>query len=118
MAYEKKGEYPLAVREYKLAVKEVPLAHLFLGNVYFLQKKYTLAEEHYKHCIRELQDNPEPYNNLAWLYYTQGIKLDEAETLARRAVELAPKNHDAAYQDTLEHILRAKTRGRNQWPGG
>jgi len=54
---------------------------------------------------------PRPYNNLAWLYYTQGINLDEAENLARRAVALAPAGGDAPYRDTLDQILKARSQG-------
>ena len=118
MAYEKKGDYELAMREYKLAVKDIPLARLFLGNVYFLQNSYASAEKQYRRAIRELPENPRPYNNLAWLYYMQGIKLNEAEALARRAVKLAPEGEGTAYYDTLGHILRAKARELEKRPGG
>jgi tetratricopeptide (TPR) repeat protein len=107
-AYESKGEYDLAVKEYKAASRSLPLAHLFLGNVYFLQKNYAAAEEEYRHAIDKLPENPRPYNNLAWLYYTERSKLEEAETLARRAVALAPPGGDGPYRDTLEHILKAR----------
>jgi tetratricopeptide (TPR) repeat protein len=107
-AYESKGEYDLAVAEYKAASRKVPLARLFLGNVYFLQKNYDAAEGEYRRAVEELPENPRPYNNLAWLYYTQGIKLEEAENLARRAVALAPPGEDGPYRDTLEHILKAR----------
>jgi tetratricopeptide (TPR) repeat protein len=108
VAYEHKAEYDLAAAEYKSASKSLPLARLFLGNVFFLQRNYTAAEEEYRRAITELPDNPRPYNNLAWLYYTQGIKLEEAETLARRAVALAPPGEDGPYRDTLEQILKAR----------
>jgi len=107
-AYESKGEYDLAAREYKTASRSLPLAHLFLGNVFFLQRNHSAAEEEYRRAITALPENPRPYNNLAWLYYTQGIKLEEAETLARRAVALAPSGEDGPYRDTLEHILKAR----------
>ncbi len=108
MAYELKAEYDPAIAEYKTASRSLPLAHLFLGNVFFLQREYAAAEEEYRRAIRELPENPRPYNNLAWLYYTQGIKLEEAETLARRAVALAPPGEDSPYRDTLEQILKAR----------
>ncbi len=110
MAYEKNGEFDLALREYKEASEEIPQARLFLGNIYFLQKDYASAEREYEQAIAVIPDNPRPYNNLAWLYYTQGNKLDEAEALARRAVELAPKGKDSAYRDTYERIVQAKRR--------
>jgi tetratricopeptide (TPR) repeat protein len=114
MAYESKKEYDLAVAEYTTASRRLPAAYLFLGNVLFLQGKYTESEQRYRRAIKELPEDPRPYNNLAWLYYTQGIKLEEAENLARRAVALAPTGEDASYRDTLDQILKARSqRGRS-----
>jgi tetratricopeptide (TPR) repeat protein len=107
-AYESKGEYDLAAANYKAASRSLPLAHLFLGNVFFLQRNYAAAEDEYRRAIDKLPDNPRPYNNLAWLYYTEGTKLEEAESLARRAVALAPPGEDGPYRDTLEHIVKAR----------
>jgi tetratricopeptide (TPR) repeat protein len=111
MAYENKKEYDLAAAEYTTASRSLPVAYLFLGNVLFLQGKYTEAEQRYRRTITELPEDPRPYNNLAWLYYTQGIKLEEAENLARRAVALAPAGEDTPYRDTLNQILKARSQG-------
>jgi len=116
MAYEGKKEYDLAVAEYTKASRSLPLAYLFLGNVLFVQGKYGESEQRYLRAIKELPGDPRPYNNLAWLYYTQGIKLEEAESLARRAVALAPAGGDAPYRDTLEQILRARSEGARSSP--
>jgi tetratricopeptide (TPR) repeat protein len=107
-AYEGKKEYDLAVAEYTTASRSLPVAYLFLGNVLFLQGKYVESEQRYRRAIKELPGDPRPYNNLAWLYYTQGIKLEEAENLAHRAVALAPAGEDAPYRDTLDQILKAR----------
>jgi tetratricopeptide (TPR) repeat protein len=108
MAYESKKEYDLAVGEYTTASRSLPVAYLFLGNVLFLQGKYVESEQRYRRAIKELPGDPRPSNNLAWLYYTQGIKLEEAENLARRALSLAPAGEDAPYRDTLDRILKAR----------
>jgi Flp pilus assembly protein TadD len=42
-------------------------------------------------------------NNLAYMYATLGRNLDEALPLARRAVELRPRN--ASFLDTLGYVL-------------
>jgi tetratricopeptide (TPR) repeat protein len=107
VAYEKEGEYDLAEREYRSAGK-LPEAHLLLGNLHFLRREYPAAEKAYKRAIRRMPENPKPRNNLAWLYYTQRIKLTEAEEEARRAVSLAPEGEEAVYRDTLERILEIK----------
>ena len=108
LAYENDGAQAAAEREYRAAAGKLPLAHLYLGNLYFTQRDWTAAESHYRRAIRALPDNPEPYNNLAWLYYVRGENLDEAESLARRAVELAPPDRKTPFQDTLAHVLRAR----------
>ncbi|MFH1091955.1 MAG: tetratricopeptide repeat protein [Pseudomonadota bacterium] len=108
LSYEQSGQYDLAEQEYKRVAGKLPLAHLYWGNLLYGQKQYQQAEEHYLKAIRGLPDNPEPYNNLAWLYYEQGLDLDEAERLARRALDLAPAERKAPFQDTLDHIIRAK----------
>ena len=111
MAYESKKEYDLAAAEYTTASRSLPAAYLFLGNVLFLQGKYAESEQRYRRAIKELPGDPRPYNNLAWLYSTQGINLEEAENLARRAVALAPAGGDAPYRDTLDQILKARSQG-------
>ncbi len=68
------------------------------------------AEKYYKKAIDKDKNNPDAYNNLAWLYYTEKQKLDEAETLATRAAALAAKDpsKSAAYKDTLDKIKALK----------
>ena len=104
ISYEEKGEYDLAIHEYQSALEHFPIAHLYLANIYFLRKEYLLSEKHYKEAIQRLPENPRPYNNLAWLYFTQGTKLDEAQTLAQRAIKLVPPSEASAYLDTLQKI--------------
>jgi tetratricopeptide (TPR) repeat protein len=116
LAYESKKEYDLAAAEYTAASRSLPAAHLFLGNVLFLQGKYAESEQRYRRAIKELPGDPRPYNNLAWLYCTQGTKLEEAENLARRAVALAPAGGDAPYRDTLDQILKARSEGGSSSP--
>jgi tetratricopeptide (TPR) repeat protein len=109
LAYEERGDYENAIKEYRDVGEKLPLSCLFLANIYFVKKNYRMAEEQYKIAIREMPENPRPYNNLAWLYKSEGTNLDEAEALARRAVELASEEEKAAYLDTLEKILKANS---------
>jgi tetratricopeptide (TPR) repeat protein len=103
-AYEQQGKTELAEKEYKLAAKQNPLGHLYLGNLYFSQDDANQAEKAYKKAIDGMPDNFEAYNNLAWLYYTRQTRLDRAEELARRALELAPADKKDQPRDTLEKI--------------
>ena len=108
LAYEQKKEFKLAVREYKLAVDDLPIANHYLGNSFFQMEEYDQAEKWYRKAIEKLPEDPNPNNNLAWLFYTKKENLKEAETLARRALELAPEDARQQYQDTLDHILAAQ----------
>jgi tetratricopeptide (TPR) repeat protein len=103
VTYEKQGDFDNALKEYKSASKKLPLAYLYMGNVYFQKKEYEEAEVHYKKAIKKDPENADAYNNLAWLYYTKRERLDEAEKLALKAIELNPSKKET-YGDTLEKI--------------
>ncbi len=85
VSYEEKGELDNAIKEYRLASKKLPLAYLYLGNVHFLKKEWAEAEKYYKEAIQKDPQNADAYNNLAWLYYTKGENLKEAEDLASKS---------------------------------
>ena len=103
-AYEQEGRFDLAEAQYKRVARKEPLAHLFLGNVFFAQKEYDKAEKHYKTAMRRLPDNPDPANNLAFLYCTLSKNLTEARALAQKAVQLAPQDSLAPYLNTADCI--------------
>jgi tetratricopeptide (TPR) repeat protein len=111
MSYEQGGELDMAMREYERAADDLPLAWLYLGNVHYVRKDTAAAEKAYRKAIEVLPGNPEPLNNLAWIWYEQGKELDRAEKLAEQAVALAPPGGEATYLDTLEKI-REKRAGR------
>lgn len=103
VAYEQKGEFDHAIKQYELASGKLPIAYLYLGNAYFQKKEFPKAETNYKKAIRRIPQNADAHNNLAWLYYTQRNHLDEGERLALKAIELNPAKEDI-YRDTLEKI--------------
>jgi tetratricopeptide (TPR) repeat protein len=103
VVYEKKGEFESAIKEYEAASKKLPVAYLYLGNVYFQKKELGEAEEYYRIAIDEDPQNADAHNNLAWLYYTKRENLYEAERLALKAIEISPSKREI-YQDTLEKI--------------
>jgi tetratricopeptide (TPR) repeat protein len=106
VSYESKGEYDLAIKEYKQA-QGLPQAYLYLGNVYFAKNQWGLAESYYEKAITEMPKDADGYNNLAWLYYTKGENLEKAESLALKALELNPAKKEI-YQDTLQKIRAAR----------
>ncbi len=69
-----------------------------MGNVYFQKKEYEEAEVHYKKAIKKDPENADAYNNLAWLYYTKRERLDEAEKLALKAIELNPSKKEELWR--------------------
>ena len=110
VAYEKQGELDAAIKEYKLAAKNLPGAYLYLGNAHFQKRELGKAEKYYKKAIEKEPGNADAYNNLAWLYYTKKEKLDQAENLALKALELNPAK-ESIYYDTLDKIREMKKTG-------
>jgi tetratricopeptide (TPR) repeat protein len=107
VAYERRGEFDQAIREYQLAAKKLPIAFLYLGNAYFLKNDWDQAEIYFKKAIEKDANNAVAYNNLAWLYYRRGKNLDQAEALAQKALDLDPSK-GSIYRDTLEKVKEKK----------
>ena len=112
VSYERGGEFDAALAEYAVAAKRIPVALLYMGNVYFQKKDFENAELYFAKAIEETND-PRAYNNLAWLYYTQDRNLEAAEGLARVAVAADPLSGD--YKDTLRKI-QEKRKGPQDGP--
>ncbi|MFH2012257.1 MAG: tetratricopeptide repeat protein [Pseudomonadota bacterium] len=110
-AYEKKGEFDPAIKEYTLAAKKLPLTYLYLGNIYFQKGEYDEAEKNYLKAIRKNIQNADVYNNLAWLYYNKKENLEEAEKLVLKAMDMNPSKENI-YRDTLEKIEELKKSDR------
>lgn len=108
VSYEQGGELELALKHYRAASEDMPLAFLYVGNVHFLRKEYAEAESSYEKAIRKTGD-PRALNNLAWLYYTLDRELERAEALASEAVELNPEN--TSFRDTLDTIREKRSHG-------
>ncbi|MBW1796045.1 MAG: tetratricopeptide repeat protein [Deltaproteobacteria bacterium] len=51
VAYEKRGEFDSAIKEYRLAAKKLPIAYLHLGNSHFQKNELHEAEESYKEAV-------------------------------------------------------------------
>ncbi|MEW6067460.1 MAG: tetratricopeptide repeat protein [Nitrospirota bacterium] len=105
--YEKNSEQDNALKEYKTASKKLPVAYLYMGNIYYYKEDFDKAEYYYREALDKDSGNADAYNNLAWLYYIKKKNLDEAETLSLKAIELNPAKKDI-YKDTLEKIRLIK----------
>ncbi len=106
VAYERSEEFDNALKEYEKASRKLPIAYLYMGNLYFLRNEYEKAEHAYRKMIAKDPRNADAHNNLAWLYYTLRVNLREAEDLAIRAIELNPAKKDI-YEDTVLKIRAA-----------
>ena len=106
VSYEKTGELDAALTQYEAASRKMPVAYLYMGNIYFRKNDPGNAERAYKRAIEKAGD-ARAYNNLAWLYYTRDEHLEEAERLARKAVEMSPESTD--FKDTLEKIIEKRS---------
>ncbi|WP_435550004.1 tetratricopeptide repeat protein [Desulfobacterium sp. N47] len=103
LSYEKINEVDPAIKQYEMAAKSLPVAYLYLGNVYFKKNNFDEAVNNYKEAIRKDPQNSDAYNNLAWLYYTKKENLEEAEKLVLKAMTINPSKENI-YLDTLDKI--------------
>lgn len=76
------------------------------GQVELLTGNLDAAEALLRRALRAAPDQPETLNNLAYVLLRRGEPLDEAATLAERAVQLDPRV--AAYHDTLARVRVAR----------
>jgi tetratricopeptide (TPR) repeat protein len=110
VALEAAGRLDEAIAAYRGVVEEQPdwaLAWTDLGNSLSRSGRTTEAEAAYRSAIAIDPANRDALNNLAWLLLEEGTRLDEAEALARRALEAGGPDENLV-RDTLERILRKK----------
>ena len=104
IAYEHKGDWDLALKEYDLAAQQDPKGHFYKGNLLFQQNRLADAEAAYRRALKAMPDEAYLYNNLAWLLLTSNSRLEEAEELAELAVKRSSQEQFAEFWDTLSQI--------------
>ncbi len=77
--------------------------HYHLATLYYATEELAKAEEYYRLALKFKPDSAESLNNLAYLLAEQNRKIDEAASMAEKAVKLEPGN--ASYLDTLGWLL-------------
>jgi Tfp pilus assembly protein PilF len=109
VAYERKGEFDLAQREYEKALRKdgnLYRARVNLGNIFLAKKEYGLAREEYLLALGLRPGDAEATNNLSWAAIYSGEGIDEA--LARmETVVTGPKGRQPVFLDTLG-VLRMR----------
>jgi len=104
VAYEEKGDFALAEKEYEKAIKknrEWVIPYLNLGHLYYRQDKLDQAERALREGLRVKGDHPDLLNNLAWVLMEKG-QLAEAKALIDKAIAIEDKEE---YRDTRQEIL-------------
>jgi Tfp pilus assembly protein PilF len=104
VAYEEKGDFALAGKEYEKAIKmnkEWVIPYLNLGHLYYRQDKLDQAEGALREGLRVKGDHPDLLNNLAWVLMEKG-RLEEAKALIDKAIAIEDKEE---YRDTRQEIL-------------
>lgn len=98
------GDSKKAENYYKkaLLVKKDPGILVKLGLLNEKSKEFEKAGEYYEELIKYFPELFIGYNQLAWLYTRQGIELNKAMTLAKKADTLQPGN--AGILDTIGWI--------------
>jgi len=109
VAYERNGEYDMAIREYERALrkeKDFFQGRVNLGNARLAKKEYGKAEEEYRKALEVRPGDPEATNNLAWAAIFSGERMEEAAA-KMEAVLSRPENRTATLFDTLG-VLRKR----------
>ena len=92
--------------ERALAVKKDPVLLFKLGIIYERQKKYKKTADLAEKLIQQFPDSYLGYNQLAWIYAVQEIRLDKALSYAKKANEL--KSSHPEILDTLGWVYYKK----------
>lgn len=104
VAYEEKGDFGLAEKEYGKALKknrEWVIPYLNLGHLYYRQNQLDRAENILREGLRAKGDHPDLLNNLAWVLMEKG-RLEHAQYLIDKAISIEDKEE---YRDTRREIL-------------
>ena len=104
VAYEEKGDFNLAAKEYEKAIRknrEWVVPYLNLAHVCYRQDKLDQAERVLREGIRIKGDHPDLLNNLAWIMMEKG-EFKNALYLVDKAIHL---DNTEEYRDTRQAIL-------------
>ena len=104
VAYEQKGDFDLAGKEFEKAIKKNKdwvIPYLNLGHLYYRQGKLDQAESALREGLRVKGSHPDLLNNLAWVLMDKG-QLKEAKALIDKVIAIDDKEE---YQDTRQEIL-------------
>lgn len=74
-----------------------------LGDAYNTARQYSASDSAYNAALRLQPDNASVLNNYSYYLSVRGIRLDDAERMSKRSLELRP--NEATFMDTYGWIL-------------
>lgn len=126
LLHEARGEFDLAVLEYKKEQETSPFNYkpdFNLGLLYAKAKQFDKAIKEFQSCIEKNEEFPNAYVFLAKAYMDSGKNLNEAEKLAVKGLGLKPDlrttilahfvladiyNRLGRYPESQQHVNKAK----------
>ena len=112
VAYEAAGQLDLAAGEYRRALRLEPGqagARVNLGNLEAARGRWRSAEKCYRRALADSSTDVDAMNNLAVALLRQDRRMDEARSLAERAVA-AGGERDSIYRATLAEVKSGQLR--------
>lgn len=77
-----------------------------LGDIYYTTKQYTLSDQAFDKALALDANNANVLNNYSYYLSERGLRLDDAERMSKKALELRPE--EGTYLDTYGWILYRK----------
>lgn len=114
LGYNYKKDYTKAINAINRAIDMIPeenkgeLSDMYgtLADIYNNTKQYELSDENFDKALKLIPDNASTLNNYSYYLSERNTRLDEAEKMSKRSLELAPDQ--PTFLDTYGWIMYKK----------
>lgn len=114
LGYNYKKDYTKAINAVNRAIDMIPeenkseLSDMYgtLADIYNNTKQYELSDENFDKALKLIPDNASTLNNYSYYLSERNTRLDEAEKMSKRSLELAPDQ--PTFLDTYGWIMYKK----------